>query len=172
MIFLLVSLRRVASNTSEQRSRSGLCKRVIRREATETEGLVFITSQDLRKSLTALGHSAPKFITSIRELVIQYGQQLRPKKKTRKIANHKSEGKKFALTLDEWTSLGNRRYLNINVHRKGYLLNNGLVRDIVGITTDGCAMMKKLGRIISIPTIMLRTWTPASHTRYIRSKQA
>ena len=29
-------------NTSEQRSRSGLCKRVIRREATETEGLVFI----------------------------------------------------------------------------------------------------------------------------------
>ena len=42
MIFLLVSLRRVAPNTSEQRSRSGLCKRVIRREATETEGLVLI----------------------------------------------------------------------------------------------------------------------------------
>ena len=40
MIILLVSLRRVAPNTSEQRSRSGLCKRVIRREATETEGLV------------------------------------------------------------------------------------------------------------------------------------
>ena len=28
-------------NTSEKRSRSGLCKRVIRREATETEGLVY-----------------------------------------------------------------------------------------------------------------------------------
>ena len=40
MIFLVVSLRSVAPNTSEQRSRSGLCKRVIRREATETEGLV------------------------------------------------------------------------------------------------------------------------------------
>ena len=33
-------MRRVALNTSEQRSRSGLCERVIRREATETEGLV------------------------------------------------------------------------------------------------------------------------------------
>ena len=42
MIFLVVSLRRVAPNTSEQRSRSGLCKRLIRREATETEGLVYI----------------------------------------------------------------------------------------------------------------------------------
>ena len=36
----MVSLRRVAPNTSEQRSRSGLCEEVIRREATETEGLV------------------------------------------------------------------------------------------------------------------------------------
>ena len=44
MIFLVVSLRRVAPNTSEQRSRSGLCKRVIRREATETEGLVYCIS--------------------------------------------------------------------------------------------------------------------------------
>ena len=42
MIYLVVSLRRVAPNTSEQRSRSGLCKRVIRREANETEGLVYI----------------------------------------------------------------------------------------------------------------------------------
>ena len=45
MIFLVVSLRRVAPNTSEQRSRSGLCERVIRREATETEGLVYVYIQ-------------------------------------------------------------------------------------------------------------------------------
>ena len=34
-------LRRVAQNTDELRSRSDLCDRVIRREATETEGLVY-----------------------------------------------------------------------------------------------------------------------------------
>ena len=44
MIFLVVPLRRVAPNMSEQRSPSGLCEGVIRREATETEceGLVYI----------------------------------------------------------------------------------------------------------------------------------
>ena len=45
MIFLVVSLRRLAPNTSEQRSRSGLCNRVIRREATETEGLVICNTR-------------------------------------------------------------------------------------------------------------------------------
>ena len=40
MIFLKVSLMRAAPNTNEQRSRSGLCESVTRREATETEGLV------------------------------------------------------------------------------------------------------------------------------------
>ena len=39
-----ISLRCGASNTNEQRSRSGFCERVIRREATETEGLVYCKS--------------------------------------------------------------------------------------------------------------------------------
>ena len=46
MICLVVSLRRVAPNRSEQRSRSDLCEKVIRREATETEGLVLYNSLD------------------------------------------------------------------------------------------------------------------------------
>ena len=33
---------RAVPNMNEQRSRSGLCEGVIRREATETEGLVII----------------------------------------------------------------------------------------------------------------------------------
>ena len=40
-------LRRVAPNTNEQRSRSGLCERVIRREATETKGLVLYIYCDI-----------------------------------------------------------------------------------------------------------------------------
>ena len=105
---------------------------------------------------------------------MQYGQQLRHKI-IRNLVNRRSEGDKFALKLDEWTSLGNRRYLNINIHGRSYFLNLGLMRikgsfsaqlcsdaiskklnefgldfstDIVAITTDGCAMMRKLGRII------------------------
>ena len=37
---------------------------------------IFITSPYLRKSLTALGHSVPKSITSIREQVVKYGIHL------------------------------------------------------------------------------------------------
>ena len=52
--FLVVSLRRVSLNTSEQRSRSGLCEGVIRREATQNEGLVPNNNEhkkDLRKKI-------------------------------------------------------------------------------------------------------------------------
>ena len=72
----------------------------------------------------------------------------------------------------------NKRYLNINIHGNGFFWNLGLIRisgrfsseaclnvivqklnefgvnfekDIVAITTDGCAMMKKLGRSIASP---------------------
>ena len=40
MAFSEITLRRAAMNTNEQTSRIGFCERVIRREATETEGLV------------------------------------------------------------------------------------------------------------------------------------
>ena len=83
--------------------------------------------------------------------------------------------KSSALPSDEWTSMRNRRYLNLNVHGVGYFWNLGLVRiqgsfsaekfiekissklkdfeldlqsDIIVITTDGCSMMKKVGRLL------------------------
>ena len=40
MISSKVAWSRTVSNTNEQRSQSGLCERVFRCEATETEGLV------------------------------------------------------------------------------------------------------------------------------------
>ena len=58
---------------------------------------------------------------------MQYGNQLR-EKVCRSLAYHKSNGSKFHLTLCEWTSLQNRRYLNINIHGKEYFWNLGLIR--------------------------------------------
>ena len=57
-----------------------------------------------------------------------------------KISNMKSWGKKFSLTLDEWTSNKNIRYLNVNCHffdagRKKFI-NLGLIR-IKGSATSG-----------------------------------
>ena len=144
---------------------------------TACDGLsfnIFTTSSDLRKSLTALGHELPKSVVGIRDQVIKYGKQFRDEV-TRNLRNAKSKGEYFSLTLDEWTSMQNKRYLNINIHGNGLFWNLGLMRikgkfsaelcsdlisqklsefgidfgkDVVAITTDGCAMMKKLGRIV------------------------
>ncbi|KAI6658967.1 hypothetical protein LOD99_14643 [Oopsacas minuta] len=129
---------------------------------------------DLRKPLAALGHSLPRSVVGIRDQVLEYGQQLR-QDITRNLSIIKSKGQYFSLTLDEWTSLQNKRYLNINIHGIGFFWNLGLVRikgrfsseacskiislklkefgiefetDVISITTDGCSMMKKLGKII------------------------
>ena len=138
---------------------------------------VFITSIDLRKSLTALGYSLPKSLTTIREHVIKYGTYVFERIK-HDLLLRKSKSEKFSLTLDEWTSLTNKRYLNINIHGIGFFWNLGLVRilgsfsaercvdavsnklnefgiefeaDIIAVTTDGCSMIQKFGRLI--PTL-------------------
>ena len=40
----------------------------------------------------------------------------------------KKDGKFFSITIDEWTSKRNRRYLNINVHNFEKDFNLGLAR--------------------------------------------
>ena len=144
---------------------------------TACDGLsfnIFVTSFDLRKSLSALGHSLPKSVNGIKAQVMKYGDNLR-QRVTRCLQTSKSKNEKFSLTFDEWTSVQNKRYININIHGREFFWNLGLVRirgkfsaekcceviseklnefglklrsDIVAITTDGCAMMRKLGRII------------------------
>ena len=82
---------------------------------TACDGLsfnIFTISSDLRKYLTALGHELPKSVVGIRDQVIKYGKQLRDEV-TRNLWNAKSKGEYFSLTLDEWTSMQNKRYLNI-----------------------------------------------------------
>ncbi|GFX45187.1 uncharacterized protein TNCV_3432351 [Trichonephila clavipes] len=86
-------------------------------------------------------------------------------------------GLRCSLTLDEFTSLKNRRYLNINVHfNEGEIFNVGMLRisgsfsaencvqavetklqefgiitekHIVACVTDGASMMVKFGKIMS-----------------------
>ena len=88
---------------------------------------IFITSQDLRKSIMALGHTLPKSVSGIRDQVFKYGSHVIEKIK-RDLVLKKARGEKFSLTLDEWTSLRNKSYLNINIHEIGYFGNFGLVR--------------------------------------------
>ena len=82
----------------------------------------------------------------------------------------------FSLTFDEWTSNKNRRYMNVNLHAHDKFWNLGLCRihgsmpaekcvkllqerlvefnicinNIVSITTDGAAVMTKVGKLLNV----------------------
>lgn len=116
----------------------------------------------------------PKSGNGIRNAIMNYYNSRRDEV-VEIIKEHITNGKKISITLDEWTSTANRRYMNINIHSvKGRFWNLGLVRilgsatseacllyiqtklqkfgisfssDVFCLSTDGAAVMKKLGRI-------------------------
>ncbi|GBP20687.1 hypothetical protein EVAR_16560_1 [Eumeta japonica] len=126
------------------------------------------------------------------ELVLEYYEQQESSKVSKLQAIISSDGK-FSLTLDDWTSLKNRRYLNINLHSDdGTVFNLELVfmpgkcsavgmRDmvlkqldkfglnlecyIVACTTDGAAVMQKFGK--ESPTKMMLCINHALHLTVI-----
>lgn len=100
----------------------------------------------------------------------------------------KNNMNKFSLTLDEWTSKKNHRYLNVSIHHFTKDYNLGLVQisgscsaqrilelaserlekfnlnletDIVAVTSDGAAVMKKFGELS--PTLNQLCFSHAIH---------
>lgn len=139
---------------------------------------IFCSSEDIRKGLHARGYNdLPKSAATIKSMITEYSKKIRIEI-IKEMSDLKSKGNRFSLTFDEWTSVRNRRYLNINVHSTGgYIRNIGLARlhgkvptekcleilkiklqefdlnltnDIVCISTDGASVMVKLGRLIEV----------------------
>ena len=93
---------------------------------------------------------------------------------TKELTEKVEKGQKISLTFDEWTSLHNCRYMNINVHDDSQFFNIGLSRvfgsmpaekcvellekkllqfglqidKIFGMTTDGAPVMVKVGKLV------------------------
>ena len=83
------------------------------------------------------GQTVPKQAKGVAEMLMKFYEYAEKDVKTQ-IAVHLTNEKKFSATLDEWTSVANYRYLNINLHytktgeRKTEHLNLGLL-EIKGI---------------------------------------
>lgn len=146
--------------------------------------LKFCTSEDLRKLLRHKFQTPiPTSPNTISKMVADFSAQMRINV-VQAISSMKKAGKRFSLSFDEWTSLRNRRYININLHyfnKSAGFYNLGMVRvmgslpaeacvesvnkklfefglslqnDIVCISTDGARVMQKIGRIIPAHQIL------------------
>ncbi|GFS71043.1 BED-type domain-containing protein [Nephila pilipes] len=136
-----------------------------------------ITKSNLiRKSLHDKGYSFPPNPSDVMKLVYKQYNVIKARV-TNEISSKLNAGLRCSLTLDEFTSLKNRRYLNLNVHfNEGEIFNLGMLRirgsfsaencvkavetklkefgiitekHIVACVTDGASMMVKFGKIMS-----------------------
>ncbi|GFT13645.1 BED-type domain-containing protein [Trichonephila clavipes] len=122
------------------------------------------------------GYSFPPNPSDVMKLVYKQYNVIKARV-TNEISSKLNAGLRCTLTLDEFTSLKNRRYLDINVHfNEGEIFNLGMLRisgsfsaencvetvetklqefkiitekHIVACVTDGASMMVKFGKIMS-----------------------
>lgn len=140
---------------------------------------VFITSKDLRRIMAQSGYKLPTSSNSIKNIVMKHGETVKLSL-INQLQKLKNEGVKVSMTLDEWTSIGNRRFMNVNVHSPMLIkkfVNLSLVRvignmpariclqllekrlltfelslkdDVVCTTTDGASVMIAFGRYAAL----------------------
>ncbi len=142
------------------------------------DGISFHTmanSTTLHRLWKGQGYHIPTCHKTIKRMVVQYSEKAHAELKE-ELLRQKQSGRRFCLTADEWTSGRNRRYAGVNLHGENISLL-GLIRisgsmpaekgrdllvkklqefdldletDILGITTDGARVMKKMGRIMPV----------------------
>lgn len=96
---------------------------------------VFCSSEDIRLGIVARGFSdIPKSSNTFRAKIIQYDKVIR-EEMTKEFELLKKNGERFSLSFDEWSSMRNRRYFNLNVHLLNKIYNLGLTR-IKGSSTS------------------------------------
>ncbi|KAI8122766.1 hypothetical protein CVS40_6558 [Lucilia cuprina] len=84
-------------------------------------------SSFIRESLARKGFTVPKCETTIMKCILNYFEQIN-KDMIASINNIVKNNGRFSLVLDEWTSLKNKRYLNINLYGpNNKLFNLGMI---------------------------------------------
>jgi hypothetical protein len=145
------------------------------------------TSETLRELFAKFNENLPKSPTTVLTLIKKFYDDA----KTATIEELKikiQNKEKFSITMDEWSSITRKRYLNINLHNQkphnlglvrirgscncarlkalvaAHLLSFGvdLDHDVVGGTTDGCNFMMKFGKDCSF-----EHWVCANHTNHL-----
>ena len=132
-----------------------------------------LKSEALKEFIQKRGYVMPRSATTIHKHILDY-YQLKIDDLKNKLHMLKAHGNKFSITVDEWTDISVKRYLNVTLHSKDDTYNLGLVQihgsctaettqmlvktklmqfeldfsDIVASTHDGASVMQKYGRLI------------------------
>ena len=96
---------------------------------------VFPISAELRTLLEARGFVVPKSAMTIQNMVVKYASTIRDTV-IFKFTRLRSQGKRFSLTFDEWTSIKNCRYLNVNVHTQDEFWSLRLARVVASLPAE------------------------------------
>lgn len=130
-------------------------------------------SEYIRKTLSDKGMILPKNPSHVMNMVkSQY--HIAKQGVVKEMAMQIQGGSRFSISMDEYTSINNRRYFNLNVHSLTKLWNLGMIRifgslaaekivdmvegklsefnlstkkHIISSVTDGASVMKKFGRL-------------------------
>lgn len=170
----------IKKRKGEQSSILNFCKKpslkeIVAKLATEENMTInsIATSSFIQEAMLQKGFILPKCPSRVMNLITEFAEDVK-QNMIAQIENMLNADVKFSLTIDEWTSLKNRRYLNVLIHHKsGDYFNLGLVyiekkcdsfeitrlvnnklqefkinsaTDIIGSTTDGASVMRKYGR--------------------------
>lgn len=131
-------------------------------------------SDFIRESLEQRGFRLPKNESGVMKLILQFYEEKKKETITFLRKQRNDQSARFSLSIDEWTSLRNRRYFNLCLHHAdGSVHNLGLVfipgqcratetrqivedrlkefglcfeQDVVAVTSDGPNVMVKFGR--------------------------
>lgn len=130
-------------------------------------------SEFIRDSLSAKGHKLPLSVNDVMNLILKYYEE-KEKEMVNELSDICSSGNRLSVSIDEWTSIRNKRYFSVICHTtEATHYNLGLVyipgkcgatevrqiveerlkhfgvkfeSDVVAVTSDGPNVMKKFGR--------------------------
>ena len=92
-------------------------------------------SEFIRESFSDKGFSLPKSPTSVMNMIYKQYEIVTTNIKN-EIKALLKDGEKFSVSLDEYSSLRNRRYLNINIHTAGKHWNLGMITIVGRMTAE------------------------------------
>ena len=134
-------------------------------------------SKDIQNGWAAQGLKIPTTRKAMKEMILSFTDNIKTNFKRERAARIKNKNR-FSISLDEWTSIKNQRYMGLNSHLNDVTLQSlGMVRikgpmtaeccldlikkrledfgltlqeHIVGMVTDGASVMIKTGRLSNI----------------------